>query len=208
VAGFPVLNLSVVSTAGARLYTPPLNLSLYQNVSLVSPDGGWGFAQDAMFYTDDCPFEGECTGDHDRECADAVAGWYGLGLNCRPCFEGGICPGGNRVWPQPGWCVNFDPPEHWVLVLTGGLCVRYTFNEYSTLVSPCRPASACLGGRFSQCATGYDGALPCPPARTHTLCMADDVAAQGIFARCARTSTIARGCSALAAGRLWCWACC
>eukprot|EP00698_Gefionella_okellyi_P016594 TRINITY_DN4759_c0_g1_i2.p1 TRINITY_DN4759_c0_g1~~TRINITY_DN4759_c0_g1_i2.p1 ORF type:complete len:1246 (+),score=296.69 TRINITY_DN4759_c0_g1_i2:735-4472(+) len=91
----------------------------YQNVSLFNPDGGWQLMVDALYYTDDCPFEG----------------YYGRGLDCRPCPEGGYCPGGYRMWPLAGW---------------------YTFSEYDGAVYPCVPASACLGGRASSCDVGYE----------------------------------------------------
>jgi hypothetical protein len=30
-------------------------------------------------------------------------GWFGSGASCRPCPVGGYCPGGDRVWPLPGY---------------------------------------------------------------------------------------------------------
>lgn len=32
-------------------------------------------------------------------------GHIGQGAACSDCPTGATCPGGNRVWPNPGWCV-------------------------------------------------------------------------------------------------------
>ena len=58
VAGVEIRNITWVDTETLKFNSPPLNVSLYQNVSFVSPDGGFGLSVDAAFYTDDCPFEG------------------------------------------------------------------------------------------------------------------------------------------------------
>eukprot|EP00698_Gefionella_okellyi_P008903 TRINITY_DN2236_c0_g1_i2.p1 TRINITY_DN2236_c0_g1~~TRINITY_DN2236_c0_g1_i2.p1 ORF type:complete len:2997 (-),score=691.31 TRINITY_DN2236_c0_g1_i2:204-8054(-) len=71
----PAMNDSLVNTTGR-----------YYNVTLRNPDGGW-LVYDGLFYTEDCPYEGQ----------------FGSGLNCRPCPIGGICPGGQRVWAMPGF---------------------------------------------------------------------------------------------------------
>jgi len=65
-----------------------------------------------------------------------VIGWYGHGLDCRPCPEGGYCPGGYRVWPLPGY---------------------WNENEFTPILLKCQVAEACLGGRFSECAAVYTG---------------------------------------------------
>ena len=75
----------------------------------------------ALLYSEDCP----------------KAGWFGRGLDCRPCPKGGYCPGGDRIWPQPGW---WGPP--------GG---------FAGWVAECpAPASRCIGGQFSLCMPQYD----------------------------------------------------
>ncbi len=79
----------------------------------------------ALYYTDKC----------------AQAGWYGAGLECRPCFTGGECPGGFRVWPKPGF---------------------WNANETSGFVVPCLTVQRCLGGPDSRCAEGYVGARSVP----------------------------------------------
>eukprot|EP00698_Gefionella_okellyi_P001098 TRINITY_DN1097_c0_g1_i1.p1 TRINITY_DN1097_c0_g1~~TRINITY_DN1097_c0_g1_i1.p1 ORF type:complete len:2798 (+),score=590.51 TRINITY_DN1097_c0_g1_i1:689-9082(+) len=68
-----------------------------------------------------------------NDCPDE--GYYGRGLLCERCPAGAYCPGGFRVWPTAGW---------------------WNENEFSGRVYPCNPAAACLGGRFSTCATGYE----------------------------------------------------
>ena len=90
---------------------------------------------------------------------------YGVGLTCRPCPEGGFCPGGNRVWPLPGWCVLF---QRYLLLLLIFLVLfpltsyctrahRWNYNEFTGYVTECRPQLRCAGGRFSQCNAGYRG---------------------------------------------------
>ena len=60
-------------------------------------------------------------------------GSYGRGLDCVACPANAVCPGGYRMWPAPGY---------------------WTHNETTGYVTPCYPASRCLGGRFSSCAEG------------------------------------------------------
>jgi hypothetical protein len=40
-----------------------------------------------LYYSEKCPQEG----------------WYGSGFECSLCPENAICPGGKRVWPNPGY---------------------------------------------------------------------------------------------------------
>eukprot|EP00698_Gefionella_okellyi_P009013 TRINITY_DN225_c0_g2_i5.p1 TRINITY_DN225_c0_g2~~TRINITY_DN225_c0_g2_i5.p1 ORF type:complete len:1943 (-),score=426.69 TRINITY_DN225_c0_g2_i5:3476-9304(-) len=101
--------------------TPRMNVSgTYQNVTVYNPDGGWQFIRDAVFYTEDCPH----------------VGFFGRGIECTSCPTGGLCPGGYRIWPLPGY---------------------WTPNEFSGVVFPCIPSVACIGGRGSECAIGYMG---------------------------------------------------
>jgi hypothetical protein len=37
---------------------PRHNTTGYRNVTILSPDGGYAHFQDALFFTDDCPYEG------------------------------------------------------------------------------------------------------------------------------------------------------
>ena len=66
---------------------------------------------------------------------DVSVGYYGRGLNCSTCPQGAFCPGGDRVWSLPGYYAEDDLPP----------------------VVACHPAEACLGGRGSPCAVGYQG---------------------------------------------------
>jgi hypothetical protein len=60
-----------------------------------------------------------------------------------------VCPGGNRIWPLPGW---YGVRTRVDVLLTGR---RWNYGEASGMVWPCDPAERCLGGRFSNCAPGY-----------------------------------------------------
>lgn len=126
-----------------------------------------------MYYTNDCPFEG----------------WYGRGLNCRPCPEGARCPGGYRIWPLPGWYVPLSPSllvSVWVLLSTRSLtffalCIlslisivsrRWNEGEFTGAVFECDSALRCLGGRFSRCGEGYTAAL-CASCATNYYALSD-----------------------------------
>jgi hypothetical protein len=63
---------------------------------------------------------------------------YPVGSECRPCPTGAVCPGGNRVWPSPGF---WNPGED------AGYVIR------------CNPESRCLGGDTSACSPGHMGDL-------------------------------------------------
>eukprot|EP00698_Gefionella_okellyi_P015981 TRINITY_DN4545_c0_g1_i1.p1 TRINITY_DN4545_c0_g1~~TRINITY_DN4545_c0_g1_i1.p1 ORF type:complete len:2281 (-),score=531.88 TRINITY_DN4545_c0_g1_i1:432-6551(-) len=65
-------------------------------------------------------------------------GSFGRGLGCTGCPAGAYCPGGYRLWPLAGW---------------------FAFSETDGRVYECNPATACVGGRYSECANGYTGAL-------------------------------------------------
>jgi hypothetical protein len=104
IGGQVVENVTVLSNTSIQITTPSLNVTGYQSLNLSF--GGLSFVfADAFFYTSDCPIQGERS-----QLAVFVAlhpgnglGMYGVGLDCVPCPVGGYCPGGNRVWPQPGW---------------------------------------------------------------------------------------------------------
>lgn len=145
-------NVSYWLESNATLATPRTNVTGYYNLTTRNRDGGWGVAVDAIFYTDDCPFEGslrcghhhhihgvECMVAHDTLCSlggRTHTGMWGRGLDCAPCPEGADCPGGYRLWPRPGW---------------------WNYHEFSGIVGRCNPPEACLGGRFHLCAPGYTG---------------------------------------------------
>ncbi|KNC53811.1 uncharacterized protein AMSG_12270 [Thecamonas trahens ATCC 50062] len=128
-----------VSDDGQQLtfLAPPHPVAEYVALEMVHPTGGKGVTD--VFYTDDCP----------------EPGWFGVGASCRPCPAGGICPGGNRVWPQPGF---------------------WTPDEGAGYVIECKPPSErCAGGRQSSCGPEYAGreCAQCAPEhyRDGTLCV-------------------------------------
>lgn len=86
----PARNVWFVNNYTINIETPPLNTSGYHNITLMNPDGGYATFSDVLFVTDICP----------------EVGWYGVGLECRRCPIGAYCPGGNRLWPLPGWCAS------------------------------------------------------------------------------------------------------
>jgi hypothetical protein len=92
------------------------------------------YAGGSMYYTDRCPEVGSFG---IATAAGAAVGEFG---SCRPCPEGGECPGGERVWPKPGY---WNP------------------GEASGYVVKCRVEEACVGGRHlgEMCAVGYEGRL-------------------------------------------------
>eukprot|EP00163_Fabomonas_tropica_P026431 TRINITY_DN484_c0_g1_i9.p1 TRINITY_DN484_c0_g1~~TRINITY_DN484_c0_g1_i9.p1 ORF type:complete len:2450 (-),score=221.17 TRINITY_DN484_c0_g1_i9:258-7607(-) len=104
-----------------QVRTPRLNATeTYQVVSLSHPDGGSGNCPRCLYYTERCPQDG----------------MYGAGLDCRPCPEGAVCPGGYRAWPIEGyWAPSEQGP-----------------------VTKCLP-DRCLGTQESLCAPGYTGSL-------------------------------------------------
>jgi hypothetical protein len=60
----------------------------YQKVTIVNLfTRTWGADNTLMYATENCPTPGE----------------FGLGDDCKPCPEGGECPGGYRIWPQQGY---------------------------------------------------------------------------------------------------------
>eukprot|EP00698_Gefionella_okellyi_P000996 TRINITY_DN10875_c0_g1_i1.p1 TRINITY_DN10875_c0_g1~~TRINITY_DN10875_c0_g1_i1.p1 ORF type:complete len:2975 (+),score=482.22 TRINITY_DN10875_c0_g1_i1:924-8927(+) len=122
VAGVVARNITWLSPYHVNFTTPPINVTGYQNVSFMNPDGGSFLAVEVFFYTSDCPQIGQ----------------WGIGLECRPCPDGGYCPGGFRVWPLPGY---WNP------------------GETSGFVNACEPPQRCRGGRFSTCAVGYQGEM-------------------------------------------------
>eukprot|EP00698_Gefionella_okellyi_P020094 TRINITY_DN6270_c0_g1_i1.p1 TRINITY_DN6270_c0_g1~~TRINITY_DN6270_c0_g1_i1.p1 ORF type:complete len:2170 (+),score=469.42 TRINITY_DN6270_c0_g1_i1:81-6590(+) len=70
--------------------TPALNVTDYLNVTMINTDGGTT-QYNGLFYTADCPYEGQ----------------FGKGFDCAPCPTGAYCPGGYRMWPLAGyWNIN------------------------------------------------------------------------------------------------------
>eukprot|EP00698_Gefionella_okellyi_P014030 TRINITY_DN3876_c1_g2_i1.p1 TRINITY_DN3876_c1_g2~~TRINITY_DN3876_c1_g2_i1.p1 ORF type:complete len:1915 (+),score=364.46 TRINITY_DN3876_c1_g2_i1:42-5747(+) len=102
--------------------SPMMNYTGYCDVTIINPDGGWAVLVDGAFYTRDCPY----------------VGFIGYGEECRRCPLGADCPGGNRIWPLPGW---------------------WSPGEFSGTVIQCNPPAAlrCVGGRSSSCGRGYQG---------------------------------------------------
>lgn len=77
------------------------------------------------------------------------------------CPQGGYCPGGNRIWPLPGWygIASRRTGEVTHERLTGRACMdRWVTDEFAGTVAPCYPPERCLGGRFANCREGHTGA--------------------------------------------------
>ncbi len=58
-------------------------------------------------------------------------GWGAGGVSCYPCPPGGLCPGGRRVWTQPGCVWPSGRGRGWVerrfwtcCHLFGSMCAR------------------------------------------------------------------------------------
>ena len=92
----PASNLSYMHTQGNVSHVvslaPPDGFAYtgYANVTVINPDGGYGVGVDVLFFSEDC----------------IEVGTIGHGTNCTECPEGAVCPGGNRLWPEVGWCVT------------------------------------------------------------------------------------------------------
>eukprot|EP00163_Fabomonas_tropica_P020199 TRINITY_DN3556_c0_g1_i2.p1 TRINITY_DN3556_c0_g1~~TRINITY_DN3556_c0_g1_i2.p1 ORF type:complete len:1274 (+),score=87.86 TRINITY_DN3556_c0_g1_i2:1380-5201(+) len=132
---FPV-RLSNVTVASATLdsvtvlvhevtiFTPQVQGDSYHDVDVQNADGTRASLRQAIYFTDTCQ-------------GDSTQSFYGAGAECRPCPEGAICPGGFRMWPQPGW---------------------WNTDEFEGRVYRCPPPYfQCIGGRLSPCLEGYQG---------------------------------------------------
>jgi hypothetical protein len=129
----PVTNISFVAAPQRRalqvgnvwdgqlvFFTPVFATSQYVDISLVQCEKVESKLSHVLFVSDDCP----------------VAGSFGKGTDCKPCPKGGVCPGGNRIYPLPGY---------------------WNAGETSGFVSPCSSTERCLGGPLSSCGVGYMG---------------------------------------------------
>lgn len=97
---------------------------------------------------------------------------YGSGLSCRPCPEGGLCPGGFRLWAQPGYWLSGETSvdlmkcsapsvqrcEGWDVVRGATRCGS-AFQNDSTACSLCANEFYPEKGSCSECpnANGDDG---------------------------------------------------
>jgi hypothetical protein len=126
---------SIVRAVSLEVPVPVLkDAGGYHAVRVLNPTRGSGATQgNLLFATDDCPKPGQ----------------FGTGKACKDCPEGGICPGGNRIWPKSGY---WNP------------------GEDAGYVTACRaPPSRCagtvdgsgrnLGNATQRCGPGYEGAL-------------------------------------------------
>ena len=119
----PANDTTWVSATEIRIIAPPQNQSDFDvGVTVRHPVCGSDTLANIMYFTDNCPFEG----------------MFGLGTECVSCPECGVCPGGYRIYPEPG-------------------CWNEGIN--SGFVWPCAPPERCLGGVNSTCAPGYAGRL-------------------------------------------------
>jgi hypothetical protein len=60
-AGVPAANVSVNSSTRAEAAAPRLNVTGYINIKLMNADASWAVFEEALFYTEDCPFDGALT---------------------------------------------------------------------------------------------------------------------------------------------------
>eukprot|EP00698_Gefionella_okellyi_P007559 TRINITY_DN1855_c0_g1_i3.p1 TRINITY_DN1855_c0_g1~~TRINITY_DN1855_c0_g1_i3.p1 ORF type:complete len:3930 (+),score=866.22 TRINITY_DN1855_c0_g1_i3:1305-13094(+) len=104
--------------ATLSLMTPPLNLAsnTYVDMALYSPDGGYLVVYDALFMTDDCPYEGQ----------------WGYGLNCSSCPAGAFCPGGYRMWPIAGFWAYSEFDMKVYDCTPPGACAGGRFSDCNT----------------------------------------------------------------------------
>jgi cysteine-rich repeat protein len=121
-------------TDSALVFMAPVqNEEGYYSVSVENVDSTTrGSGGNMLYYTNDCPEPNQ----------------FGEGLDCGPCPEGGICPGGYRIRPLPGY---WNP------------------GEDSGFVKRCNPPQSCTGcvgvgvdvcystGTAAPCAFGYEG---------------------------------------------------
>jgi hypothetical protein len=98
----------------------PVTDTGYAEITIVNAGGGRGSLRNRLFVTDDCP----------------DPGYLGRGKACKPCPPGATCPGGNRIWPNPGY---------------------WSAGEFSGSVIACDPPAACEGGQGSACRKGHQG---------------------------------------------------
>jgi hypothetical protein len=111
---------------------PPSASAGYVPITLRNDLGGGQLVtrNDVLFYTDDCPEEGQ----------------FGKGLDCKECPEGAECPGGYRLWPKPGY---------WAPREDAGYVVRCSPPEACEGTRENRCAEAYEGPECSRCKVGY-----------------------------------------------------
>eukprot|EP00163_Fabomonas_tropica_P005898 TRINITY_DN15545_c0_g1_i1.p1 TRINITY_DN15545_c0_g1~~TRINITY_DN15545_c0_g1_i1.p1 ORF type:complete len:2304 (+),score=581.51 TRINITY_DN15545_c0_g1_i1:550-6912(+) len=101
--------------------TPELNNTGQVDISIVMPTTvATTVVPSVLRYTDDCPIEGQ----------------FGVGKDCKDCPEGGVCPGGNVIIPQPGY---------WNSDASSGFVFKCTYPD------------RCPGGGSNQCAPSFGG---------------------------------------------------
>lgn len=113
---------SLNSLAGLQRFIVelPIMVKGYVTVTVVNGGGTQSSLERVLFVTDDCPKPGQ----------------FGRGVNCKDCPEGATCPGGNRIWPGPGF---------------------WNTGEDSGFIVECEPHDACKGGKESECRKGHKG---------------------------------------------------
>jgi hypothetical protein len=83
-------NFSFLPEDGIITFITPVSFNLeehYAPILLRDQEGAQTTELLRLFYTEKCP----------------QTGWYGSGFECSPCPENAKCPGGKRVWPNPGY---------------------------------------------------------------------------------------------------------
>ena len=110
-----------VDSGRIRVMMPPAGSSGYRSLGLVQGAAEVHTLNDAIFYS-----PSQCLSEGYYETASG---------ECKECTNGGVCPGGGRIIPMPGY---------------------YNSGDMSGYVCRCRVAEACPGG-VDVCADGYTG---------------------------------------------------
>ena len=110
-----------VDSVRIRVMMPPAGSSGYRSLGLIQGAAEVHTLNDAIFYS-----PSQCLSEGYYETASG---------ECKECTNGGVCPGGGRIIPMPGY---------------------YNSGDMSGYVCRCRVAEACPGG-VDVCADGYTG---------------------------------------------------
>ena len=115
------VTVTPTSLTNFTVTTPATTYVGYYTITVINPCG-LNATYTSLYLTDDCPEAGE----------------YALNNSCSSCPAHATCPGGDRVWPLPGY---------------------WSPDELSPPYACPLPSSRCLGGSNSSCAVGYRGEL-------------------------------------------------
>lgn len=114
----------------------------------------------SVFYTELCPKQGQ----------------LGTGINCRDCPRGAECPGGERVWPRPGFWAPSEDAGHVVQCSPPESCRGYD-PAGKDFAKQCTPGYE--GERCGKCARSYyrsaDLCVACPASGSRAAYIFADV---------------------------------